>query len=582
MNGLSIYFKVCAACLALAMCAALLSCSGGAGSAYEKYSISTDAGLDSALLSLKTNPSDYLLGDAILRYCTEKGYFDVIIDGFPSVFRHAEAEGDGRMALNCGLYLSQAYLFKDRLDSCYYYLDRVSPLVDSTGFQAAMMHNISAIYAVKAYTGYADALDHFRKAYEISQGDTLNMGVMLMNITTIYLTRRDTSGLHYAEEAYGLALKTSHPYLLFYSAVTLADMLSLAGDYERSLEYAREALGYSLDEGRESLLSTIYLIIASDWQNLGKPSVAEEYYSLAEKYLYCAESGQRFRFASQYGSYMAEKGHYRDAVESFKSGLALPECSSSDSLTLYRKLSDAYLDYGDESNALEAYKKYHYLSDSLSLNEEERRFNDLLMKYEMAKYENSANASELKLVKANRRTIIFSFAFAIAALSFVGLWLLSRRKNQMYRQLVEQHQSFMKREKMMLDAEDAVQGPEEDSSLTRSLWERILKLMNEQKAYRRKDISVEWLATALDTNRSYVSKAINSFSGMTFYNYINYLRVNDAISVLSSKGDDTPLKSLADDLGYNSLSTFYKAFQKETGCPPSRYREQIRKISPQS
>lgn len=180
------------------MCAALLSCSGGAGSAYEKYSISTDAGLDSALLSLKTNPSDYLLGDAILRYCTEKGYFDVIIDGFPSVFRHAEAEGDGRMALNCGLYLSQAYLFKDRLDSCYYYLDRVSPLVDSTGFQAAMMHNISAIYAVKAYTGYADALDHFRKAYEISQGDTLNMGVMLMNITTIYLTRRDTSGLHYA------------------------------------------------------------------------------------------------------------------------------------------------------------------------------------------------------------------------------------------------------------------------------------------------------------------------------------------------------------------------------------------------
>lgn len=66
------------------------------------------------------------------------------------------------MALNCGLYLSQAYLFKDRLDSCYYYLDRVSPLVDSTGFQDAMMHNISAIYAVKAYTGYAAAPCFFR------------------------------------------------------------------------------------------------------------------------------------------------------------------------------------------------------------------------------------------------------------------------------------------------------------------------------------------------------------------------------------------------------------------------------------
>lgn len=30
------------------------------------------------------------------------------------------------------------------------------------------------------------------------RGNTLNMGVMLMNITTIYLTRRDTSGLHCA------------------------------------------------------------------------------------------------------------------------------------------------------------------------------------------------------------------------------------------------------------------------------------------------------------------------------------------------------------------------------------------------
>ena len=35
-------------------------------------------------------------------------------------------------------------------------------------------------------------------------------------------------------------------------------------------------------------------------------------------------------------------------------------------------------------------------------------------------------------------------------------------------------------------------------------------------------------------------------------------------------------KQLADDIGYNSVTVFSKAFQRETGCTPSIYRKEVR------
>jgi len=87
------------------------------------------------------------------------------------------------------------------------------------------------------------------------------------------------------------------------------------------------------------------------------------------------------------------------------------------------------------------------------------------------------------------------------------------------------------------------------------------------------------LSAVLKTNRSYLSKTINEHSGRNFNKFINKYRISEAIERLSKSDEDCLLKAMATDLGFNSPSTFYKAFYEETGVSPSVYRKKIIELS---
>ena len=102
--------------------------------------------------------------------------------------------------------------------------------------------------------------------------------------------------------------------------------------------------------------------------------------------------------------------------------------------------------------------------------------------------------------------------------------------------------------------------------------------MDIQKAYLDNGMSLDKIAGLCNSNRSYISKVINRFCGMSFTNYVNDKRIKEAIKLLSDPDNDMPLKALSDHLGYHTLSTFYRVFINETGCPPSKYRDEMLKL----
>lgn len=67
--------------------------------------------------------------------------------------------------------------------------------------------------------------------------------------------------------------------------------------------------------------------------------------------------------------------------------------------------------------------------------------------------------------------------------------------------------------------------------------------MQTEGVYRQNDLTIK-RPPRLDTNRTYISRAINQQAGRAFSSYVNSYRIDEAVRRLSDVDDDTPLKAL--------------------------------------
>lgn len=90
-------------------------------------------------------------------------------------------------------------------------------------------------------------------------------------------------------------------------------------------------------------------------------------------------------------------------------------------------------------------------------------------------------------------------------------------------------------------------------------------------------LTLQDMASALNTNRTYLSQYFNKTLKTTFYDYLNRFRVRHACEILIAE----PFLSMTlvyEKSGFNSSSTFRRAFEKHIGCTPAKYRKENMKI----
>ncbi|MGZ3756603.1 MAG: helix-turn-helix domain-containing protein [Mucilaginibacter sp.] len=105
---------------------------------------------------------------------------------------------------------------------------------------------------------------------------------------------------------------------------------------------------------------------------------------------------------------------------------------------------------------------------------------------------------------------------------------------------------------------------------------KLIKLMNEEKPFLDAGLTLTKLARLLQTNPQTASKIINDGFGQNFNDYINGLRVQEVIMLLNKGAHHKfSLMGIAFDSGFNSKTTFNRAFKKATGLSPSSYIEQL-------
>ncbi|EKR71493.1 AraC family transcriptional regulator [Leptospira noguchii] len=110
-----------------------------------------------------------------------------------------------------------------------------------------------------------------------------------------------------------------------------------------------------------------------------------------------------------------------------------------------------------------------------------------------------------------------------------------------------------------------------------ALEKRLIHIIKEERIYLDEDIRLPDVSEELGISVHQLSFFLNNHLGMNFNNYINQFRVEEAKSMLINDPSRSVV-SVGIAVGFNSNSSFYKAFLKETGMSPKQFRETQTKV----
>lgn len=103
-------------------------------------------------------------------------------------------------------------------------------------------------------------------------------------------------------------------------------------------------------------------------------------------------------------------------------------------------------------------------------------------------------------------------------------------------------------------------------------------LLNYCNAHYTEPLSLDLLASELSTGKHYISHIFNERLKISFPDYVNGLRINEATRLLLANPDRN-VTEIAYDCGFSSTRTFNRAFIKQIGLTPRDFRKKNRNKS---
>lgn len=107
----------------------------------------------------------------------------------------------------------------------------------------------------------------------------------------------------------------------------------------------------------------------------------------------------------------------------------------------------------------------------------------------------------------------------------------------------------------------------------------LTRKIDEEKIFLDPELSLDKLASVLNVHPNYLSQYINEVLQLTFYDYINFKRIEEfkhAVQLQENKSLN--LLGLSYDCGFNSKSSFNRNFKKFSGQTPSEYLARLNKL----
>lgn len=541
--------------------------------------------------------------------------------------RQLGSHHDSRMQAYASYYRATALVFTGRGREALPLMDRAWNLSqqaanDSVG---ALVMNIRGIYQAMYQNNSFLAQHYFFKSLALARSsryESLKIRVY-GNLLTLSKSPNDKTLLGYAKAIYQYGLRHNDFEQTYMGAYYLALYYKLNRQYREAQGYLDKALSLYRQRPYDDVAS-VYVLYSETETGLDHLSAARQW---ARQSVVLARQWQQTSLLPDAYLQVAivenKDGQY---AESNRNALKAVELSNEHELSnrvidCYRLIADYYLKLGNSAGAIEYLQAANRGMDTLSSINMQRLMRERSMQDSIEKKEQIAEVRMQKITDQRRMlTAVCTLAIVLLLLLIIIIIVL-RSRNRMIKSIVEQNvravekQKASKRHIMLIEQQlDAArqeletrtssptitgdspsndkksidEQPDDssndhtsgllldDDGRMQELYDRACHVMETDKPYHEPRLTREKLAKMLGTNRTYLSTVIHAKGGMSYQQFVNTYRINEAIEVLSDASQiERPLKQLWSDLGFTSPSTFYKLFQQSVGITPLAFRKQI-------
>ncbi len=172
------------------------------------------------------------------------------------------------------------------------------------------------------------------------------------------------------------------------------------------------------------------------------------------------------------------------------------------------------------------------------------------------------------------RVILFGCLALIIIVMFY--MVLSKRKRGKLEEVLDERLDEIKK----LEKKQTKSAIQSKLELSKELKQEILQELNKFErsfGYLKNNLTLVDVSKKLNTNSTYLSRVINLEKQKNFANYINDLRIKYCVNEIKTnkKFRQYSIKSIANEVGFNNIQSFAKAFSKNMGVNPAEYIKRI-------
>ncbi|MBC8753237.1 helix-turn-helix transcriptional regulator [Kordia sp. YSTF-M3] len=481
-------------------------------------------------------------------------------------------------------------------DSAHYFIDiYISRSTDANSYVNGIYKKGVIYHNAKAYK---EAIEYYSKAYDLLKNT--DEKVKLAKISNSVAILKSDLGyrkqaLEYFKEnlTFYETSSESNPYKLSYFNTLLGlsdtyaklseDFPALRNVYLDSAEIANtRGLKESLEANDLEVYNLFLTLKGIIHQKRGNLIDALTHLDSAEQYAKKLSFHKQLPVLYLYkGKNFFLKEHYKNAVTYLLKADSTYQKEAKISPFFeetYILLAKSYDALNDQKNAVKYYRRFEEKDKENDQRVREASEN-VYTQYDIPSFKNKINQLENQSNKQEQlsQTLIYISLglLALLALGFV-----------FYRNKVQKYKKSFNAILATLNTTEKT-APEEDSSQSYTIKdENIAKILQglakfeEKKLFLHKNCTINFVAKKIHTNKTYLSRTLQSHKQKKFVQYITDLRIDYALSQL--KNDATfrkyDIKSIAAELGFNTSESFSKAFKKRTGIYPSFYIKNLNKL----